>query len=128
MNLAVADVRVLTRALKAFYVENRTDLLDSYSETALKRIWRAEHFSYWMTSMMHRIEGASPFEQQLQVAELEYVTTSRAAATVMAENYVGSPPFRANGGGRRRLNVSGAECVRRNARSARFSLSCAKQQ
>ncbi len=77
MNLAVADVRVLTQALNAFYVENRTDLLDGYSETALKRIWRAEHFSYWMTSMMHRIEGASPFEQQLQVAELEYVTTSR---------------------------------------------------
>src|SRR5579862_2676613 len=89
MNLAVADVRVLSKALDAFYKENRTDLLDRYSETALKRIWRAEHFSYWMTSMMHRIEGASPFEQQLQVAELEYVTTSRAAATSMAENYVG---------------------------------------
>jgi p-hydroxybenzoate 3-monooxygenase len=89
MNLAVADVRVLTQALNAYYVENRTDLLDSYSATALKRIWRAEHFSYWMTTMMHRIEGASPFEQQLQVAELEYVTTSRAAATAMAENYVG---------------------------------------
>ena len=65
------------------------DLLDSYSETALKRIWRAEHFSYWMTSMMHRTQGASPFEQQLQVAELEHVATSRAAATAMAENYVG---------------------------------------
>jgi p-hydroxybenzoate 3-monooxygenase len=89
MNLAVADVRLLTKALNAFYVENRSDLLERYSETALKRIWRAEHFSYWMTSMMHRIEGASPFEQQLQVAELEYVTTSRSAATVMAENYVG---------------------------------------
>lgn len=89
MNLAVADVRLLAKALNAFYVENRTDLLDGYSETALKRIWRAEHFSYWMTSMMHRIEGASAFERQLQVAELEYVTTSRSAATVMAENYVG---------------------------------------
>jgi p-hydroxybenzoate 3-monooxygenase len=89
LNLAVSDVRVLTEALRTFYVENRSDLLDSYSETALKRIWRAEHFSYWMTRMMHRLDDASPFEQKLQVAELEYVTTSRAAATAMAENYVG---------------------------------------
>ena len=89
LNLAVADVRVLTEALRTFYVENRSDLLDSYSETALKRIWRAEHFSYWMTRMMHRLDDASPFEQKLQVAELEHVTTSRAAATAMAENYVG---------------------------------------
>jgi p-hydroxybenzoate 3-monooxygenase len=92
MNLAVADVRVLTQALTAYYTEDRTDLLDGYSETALKRIWRAEHFSYWMTGMMHRIEGASPFEQRLQVAELEYVTTSRAAALALAENYVGVAP------------------------------------
>jgi p-hydroxybenzoate 3-monooxygenase len=92
LNLAVADVRVLTAALRAFYEENRTDLLDSYSATALKRIWRAEHFSYWMTRMMHRLDDASPFEQQLQIAELEHVTTSRAAATAMAENYVGVAP------------------------------------
>ncbi|WP_028220385.1 4-hydroxybenzoate 3-monooxygenase [Paraburkholderia oxyphila] len=89
LNLAVADVRVLTAALVAFYKESRTDLLDAYSETALRRIWRAEHFSYWMTRMMHRLDDASPFEQRLQVAELEHVTTSRAAATAMAENYVG---------------------------------------
>lgn len=89
LNLAVADVRVLTGALRAFYEEGRSDLLDGYSATALKRIWRAEHFSYWMTRMMHRLDDASPFEQQLQVAELEHVTTSRAAATAMAENYVG---------------------------------------
>ncbi|TDN61219.1 4-hydroxybenzoate 3-monooxygenase [Paraburkholderia sp. BL10I2N1] len=89
LNLAVADVRVLTEALRTFYVENRSDLLERYSETALKRIWRAEHFSYWMTRMMHRLDDASPFEQKLQVAELEHVTTSRAAATAMAENYVG---------------------------------------
>ncbi|HEY2023843.1 4-hydroxybenzoate 3-monooxygenase [Paraburkholderia sp.] len=89
MNLAVADVKVLSQALDAFYQHSRTDLLDRYSDTALKRIWRAEHFSYWMTSMLHRIDGASPFEQQLQIAELEYVTTSRTAATVLAENYVG---------------------------------------
>jgi p-hydroxybenzoate 3-monooxygenase len=90
LNLAVADVRVLTAALAAFYKEGRTDLLDTYSETALRRIWRAEHFSYWMTRMMHRLDDASPFEQRLQVAELEHVTTSRAAATAMAENYVGA--------------------------------------
>ncbi|MEM5421107.1 MULTISPECIES: 4-hydroxybenzoate 3-monooxygenase [Paraburkholderia] len=90
LNLAVADVRVLTAALVAFYQEGRTDLLDGYSETALRRIWRAEHFSYWMTRMMHRLDDATPFEQRLQVAELEHVTTSRAAATAMAENYVGA--------------------------------------
>ncbi|WP_322013682.1 4-hydroxybenzoate 3-monooxygenase [Paraburkholderia sp. J12] len=90
LNLAVADVRVLTAALVAFYREGRMDLLDAYSETALRRIWRAEHFSYWMTRMMHRLDDASPFEQRLQVAELEHVTTSRAAATAMAENYVGA--------------------------------------
>ncbi|SIT35904.1 p-hydroxybenzoate hydroxylase [Paraburkholderia piptadeniae] len=90
LNLAVSDVRVLSDALCAFYQEDRSDLLDSYSETALKRIWRAEHFSYWMTRMMHRLDDASPFEQQLQVAELEHVTTSRSAAISMAENYVGA--------------------------------------
>lgn len=90
LNLAVADVRVLTEALAAFYATGRTDLLDAYGETALRRIWRAEHFSYWMTRMMHRLDDASPFEQRLQVAELEHVTTSRAAATALAENYVGA--------------------------------------
>ncbi len=89
LNLAVSDVRILANALQSFYRENRMDLLDAYSETALKRIWRAEHFSYWMTRMMHRLDDASEFEQRLQVAELEYVTTSRAAAVAMAENYVG---------------------------------------
>ncbi|MEM5383629.1 4-hydroxybenzoate 3-monooxygenase [Paraburkholderia phymatum] len=92
LNLAVSDVRVLAEALRGFYKEDRTDLLDRYGETALKRIWRAEHFSYWMTRMMHRLDDASPFEQQLQVAELEYVTTSRSAAMSMAENYVGTAP------------------------------------
>ncbi|BEU25439.1 4-hydroxybenzoate 3-monooxygenase [Paraburkholderia sp. 22B1P] len=92
LNLAVSDVRILSDALRAFYKEDRNDLLNSYSETALKRIWRAEHFSYWMTCMMHRLDDASPFEQQLQVAELEHVTTSRSAAISMAENYVGAVP------------------------------------
>jgi p-hydroxybenzoate 3-monooxygenase len=90
LNLAVSDVRILSEALRAFYKEDRDDLLAQYSETALKRIWRAEHFSYWMTRMMHRLDDASPFEQQLQVAELEHVTTSRSAAISMAENYVGA--------------------------------------
>ncbi|MGN6317125.1 4-hydroxybenzoate 3-monooxygenase [Trinickia sp.] len=90
LNLAVSDIRILAKALRAFYAENRTDLLDAYTDTALKRIWRAEHFSYWMTRLMHRLDGVSEFEQRLQVAELEHVTTSHAAALAMAENYVGT--------------------------------------
>ncbi|MDA0570341.1 4-hydroxybenzoate 3-monooxygenase [Burkholderia gladioli] len=92
LNLAVSDVRILTAAIQAFYREGRTDLLDAYSETALRRIWRAEHFSYWMTRMMHRIDDASPFEQRLQLAELEHVTTSRTASAALAENYTGTVP------------------------------------
>jgi p-hydroxybenzoate 3-monooxygenase len=91
MNLAVADVRVLARALAAFYRSGRTDLLDRYSETCLRRIWKAQRFSWWMTSMLHRFEDASPFDQRRQLAELDYVTTSRAAAASLAENYVGLP-------------------------------------
>jgi len=68
----------------------RPHLLEAYSETALRRIWRAEHFSYWMTRVMHRLDGVSPFEQQLKIAELKHVTTSRAALTALAENYVGT--------------------------------------
>ncbi|CAM2165323.1 4-hydroxybenzoate 3-monooxygenase (NAD(P)H) [Burkholderia cepacia] len=90
LNLAVSDVRILIAAIQAFYRAGRTDLLDAYSETALRRIWRAEHFSYWMTSMMHRIDDASPFEQRLQLAELEHVTTSRTASAALAENYTGT--------------------------------------
>jgi p-hydroxybenzoate 3-monooxygenase len=90
MNLAVSDVRILTAALRAFYEEGASDKLDRYTETALKRVWRAEHFSWWMTRMLHKLDDTSPFEQRLQVAELEHVTTSRAAATALAENYVGS--------------------------------------
>lgn len=90
MNLAVSDVRVLTAALRAFYEEGTSEQLDRYTETALKRVWRAEHFSWWMTRMLHKLDDTSPFEQRLQVAELEHVTTSRAAATALAENYVGS--------------------------------------
>lgn len=91
LNLAVADVRVLARALTAFYAEGRHDLLDAYPETALRRIWRAEHFSWWMTSMLHRYPGNDPFQERLQLAELGYVTTSRPKAVTLAENYVGLP-------------------------------------
>ncbi|MDR5838651.1 4-hydroxybenzoate 3-monooxygenase [Caballeronia sp. LZ034LL] len=90
LNLAVSDVRVLNAALIDFYKEGSGEKLARYTETALKRVWRAEHFSWWMTRMLHKLEDTSPFEQRLQVAELEHVTTSRAAAIALAENYVGS--------------------------------------
>jgi p-hydroxybenzoate 3-monooxygenase len=91
LNLAAADVRVLTRALAEFYASGRTDLLDGYSETCLRRIWRAEHFSWWMTTMLHHAAGDDAFQRRLQRAQLDYVVSSRAAATSLAENYVGMP-------------------------------------
>ncbi len=91
MNLAIADIRHLSRALIEYYQNNRTDLLAQYSETCLRRIWRSEHFSWWMTSLLHRFPDHSPFQQRLQMSELNYVTSSRAAATALAENYVGLP-------------------------------------
>jgi len=89
LNLALHDVQVLATALADWYGGGSTALLDAYSDTCLRRVWRAEHFSWWMTSMLHRPEGADPFETQLQLSQLRYVTTSRAAATSLAENYVG---------------------------------------
>ena len=91
MNLAIADVHLLSRALVAFYRSGRTDLLDAYSSTALDRVWRAQHFSYWMTSMLHRAPDASPFDLRRQVAELRTVTGSEAGSRLLAENYVGLP-------------------------------------
>jgi p-hydroxybenzoate 3-monooxygenase len=91
MNLAVADVRMLAQALTAFFKSRRTDLLDAYSATCLKRVWRAEHFSWWMTSMLHRFPGDDVFQHRLQRSQLEYVVSSHAAATSLAENYVGLP-------------------------------------
>jgi p-hydroxybenzoate 3-monooxygenase len=91
LNLAVADVHVLDRALGAFYDAKDTGLLDAYTETVLKRIWRAQHFSWWMTSMLHRFSDATDFDLRRQVAELEMVTTSPSAAKVLADNYVGLP-------------------------------------
>jgi p-hydroxybenzoate 3-monooxygenase len=91
LNLAAADVRVLARALTAFYASGRTDLIEAYSETCLRRVWKAQRFSWWMTSMLHRFFGRTPFEDQLQLAELDYVVGSEAASTALAENYVGLP-------------------------------------
>jgi p-hydroxybenzoate 3-monooxygenase len=91
MNLAAADVRVLAEALAAWYQSGRTDLLDAYSATCLRRVWRAEHFSWWMTSMLHRAPGDDAFQQRMQLSQLRYVCSSTAAATSLAENYVGLP-------------------------------------
>ena len=90
MNLAIADVRVLADALVNWYATGRADLLDAYSATCLRRVWRAEHFSWWMTSMLHRFpDDDRGFQYRLQLSQLRYVTTSQAAATGLAENYVG---------------------------------------
>jgi p-hydroxybenzoate 3-monooxygenase len=91
MNLAIADVRVLSEALSEFYASGRTDGLDSYSQTCLRRVWKASRFSWWMTSMLHRFHDEDDFRYRMQLAELDYVTGSRAAATSLAENYVGLP-------------------------------------
>lgn len=91
LNLAAADVRVLARAITECYASKRTDLLDRYSEIALRRIWKAQRFSWWMTSMLHRFPGSDTFQHRVQIAELDYVTSSRAGGTALAENYVGLP-------------------------------------
>jgi p-hydroxybenzoate 3-monooxygenase len=85
LNLAVADVRVLADAIAS----GDDAQVERYSETALRRVWRAEHFSWWMTSMLHRVEGGDEFDARLQLSQLAYVCSSRAAATSLAENYVG---------------------------------------
>jgi p-hydroxybenzoate 3-monooxygenase len=89
LNLAIQDVRVLAEALVHWYATGSRDLLDAYSQTCLRRVWRCEHFSWWMTTMLHRLPGDDPFDLQLQRSQLRYVTTSRAGATSLAENYVG---------------------------------------
>jgi p-hydroxybenzoate 3-monooxygenase len=91
LNLAVADVRVLARAMAAFYATGRSDLLDAYSEICLRRVWKVQRFSWWMTSMLHRFPEDNPFDRRRQLAELDYVTSSRAASESLAENYVGLP-------------------------------------
>jgi p-hydroxybenzoate 3-monooxygenase len=91
LNLAVADVRALARALAEFYASGRTDLLDAYSATCLRRVWKAQRFSWWMTSMLHRFFGRNPYDDRIQLAELDYLVSSRAAQQALAENYVGLP-------------------------------------
>ena len=89
LNLAVHDVRVLALAIAEHYESGDDAALDAYSDTCLRRVWRVQHFSWWMTSMLHRVKGASQFEQRLQRAQLDYVTRSEAGARTLAENYVG---------------------------------------
>jgi p-hydroxybenzoate 3-monooxygenase len=91
LNLAAADVRILARAIAAWYRDGSTELLDRYSQICLRRVWRAQHFSWWMTSMLHRFEDDNGFDYRRQMAELDHVISSRAAATSLAENYTGLP-------------------------------------
>jgi p-hydroxybenzoate 3-monooxygenase len=91
LNLAASDVQVLTRAITRFYKSGNTGQLASYSDTCLRRGWKVQHFSWWMTSMLHRFTGESEYDVRRQWAELNYVTGSRAAATALAENYTGLP-------------------------------------
>jgi p-hydroxybenzoate 3-monooxygenase len=88
LNLAIADARILAEALVDFYRGNAA-ALGAYSARCLARVWRAEHFSWWMTSMLHRLETGDPFDLKLQLSQLRYVTSSTAAARSLAENYVG---------------------------------------
>jgi p-hydroxybenzoate 3-monooxygenase len=91
LNLAVADVRVLARALAEFYKTGSRKRLEGYSQECLRRVWKVQRFSAWMTAMLHRFPGEDSFAHGLHLAELDYVTSSRAAATTLAENYVGLP-------------------------------------
>ena len=91
LNLAVGDVHYLFEALREFYLEHSAAGIDAYSTKALARVWKAERFSWWMTSMLHRFPTDSAFDQRIQLAELDYVAGSIAASTSVAENYVGLP-------------------------------------
>jgi p-hydroxybenzoate 3-monooxygenase len=91
LNLAIADVRVLARAFGGFYTDGSCAGLEGYSETCLRRVWKVQRFSWWMTSMLHRFEDENAFDHRRQLAELDYVTSSHAAAQSLAENYVGLP-------------------------------------
>jgi p-hydroxybenzoate 3-monooxygenase len=91
LNLAMADVNRLANALAEFYSSGREDGLDTYSDRGLRRTWRAQRFSWWMTTMLHRPPDESAFDHKRQLAELDYLVSSRAAMTSLAENYVGTP-------------------------------------
>lgn len=96
MNLAIADVRVLAHGLAAYYKSGNSETLAAYSETCLRRVWKVQRFSWWMTSILHRFPDANSFDQRRQTAELDYVTSSEAGARSLAENYVGLPLNLAN--------------------------------
>ncbi len=89
LNLAIQDVRVLAEALVAWYRSGDRSGLDAYSDTCLRRVWRCEHFSWWMTNMLHLQPGGQEFDVKLQLTQLRHVTASTAAATALAENYTG---------------------------------------
>jgi p-hydroxybenzoate 3-monooxygenase len=91
LNLAVADVRVLAAGFKKFFASGKREFLQSYSEICLRRVWNVQRFSWWMTSLLHKFPNDNEFDRRRQLAELDYVTNSRAAATTLAENYVGLP-------------------------------------
>jgi p-hydroxybenzoate 3-monooxygenase len=91
MNLAFADVVVLSRALDSFYKENVSDRLENYSAACLRRVWYAQRFSWWMTQIMHRFPHESAFDRRRQLSDLDYLTSSKVAATSLAEQYVGLP-------------------------------------
>ncbi len=92
LNLAISDVTVLAEALSDWYTTGSTTLLDAYSATCLKRVWRAQHFASWMTTLLHLDPGGDAFDRRRQLAHLEYIAASKAAATSLAENYVGIAP------------------------------------
>jgi p-hydroxybenzoate 3-monooxygenase len=91
LNLAAADVRVLARALTAFLRRGEDNLFERYSDTCLRRVWKTIRYSTYMTTLLHRFPDHSAFERRIQLAELDYIAGSRAAQTVVAENYVGLP-------------------------------------
>src|SRR5271170_8105299 len=91
MNLAISDVRVLARALAEFCTSGKRSLLEDYSKICLRRVWKVQRFSWWMTSMLHLFDTNNAFDQRRQLAELDYVTSSRAASQTLVENYVGLP-------------------------------------
>ena len=91
LNLAASDVKYLSSALIKFYREKSSEGIDTYSQRALRRVWKAERFSWWLTSLMHRFPDSEGFGQKMQEAELDYLVHSQAASTTLAENYVGLP-------------------------------------
>jgi p-hydroxybenzoate 3-monooxygenase len=91
MNLAVSDVTMLGEALGEFYAEGSSAGIDGYSARALSRVWKAERFSWWFTSLTHRFPDMDGFDRRIQIAEIDYISGSRAAQQSLAENYVGLP-------------------------------------